>query len=181
MYTQMHTSIANEDIGARPTAQGVVLASLVLFLLTGCSPERYTPPTARPPSARVNGKTGEPQFDLGVLFCDEQSYMCWPLEELGITPEQKVQTINSSCSCVAPSLVSFMSPTGPVPGLRVDVVADETVAEHPEFKPAMLGVELTFDLSDGTSQKAVIKFLHTLQRRGSESASSADLPHRENR
>lgn len=46
-------------------------------------------------------------FDAGILFANESSYVCIPLEKLGIDIAKEIFSVKSSCQCVRPSVVRY--------------------------------------------------------------------------
>ena len=49
------------------------------------------------------------RIDLGVVFADEASYVCFPLSRFGIESAQQIVDVQSSCNCAVPSIVIFES------------------------------------------------------------------------
>ena len=103
------------------------------------------------------------RYDAGVLFANEESYLCLPLEKLGIDPAQEIVSVTSSCECVRPSVVRYLqrrSQEGVA--LRLDFVEDTQRQEH-ETSPCSLAVEIKLQFASGTEQSVTIQFLHTTQ------------------
>ena len=103
------------------------------------------------------------RYDAGVLFANEASYVCLPLEKLGIDPSQVIVSIKSSCECVRPSVVRFLqrrSQEGVA--LRLDFVED-TQGQKDETSPSSLAVEIKFQFASGSEHSVTIQFLHTTQ------------------
>lgn len=102
-------------------------------------------------------------FDAGVLFVHESSYVCLPLQKLGIDRSQAIVSIKSTCECVRPSIVRFLerrSQEGVA--LRLDFVEDIRGHAH-EIDPRSLAVEIKLQFASGTDQTVTIQFLHTMQ------------------
>ncbi len=117
------------------------------------------------PAASPLSHVGNPsnRYDAGVLFANEESYLCLPLEKLGIDPAQEILSVKSSCECVRPSVVRFLQ-RGSQEGvaLRLDFVED-TRGHAGETNPSSLAVEIKFQFASGTEQSVTIQFLHTTQ------------------
>ncbi len=64
-------------------------------------------------------------FDAGILFENEASYVCIPLEKLSIDSAQEIVSIESSCECVRPSVVRYHDrPSQEGVALRLDFIKD---------------------------------------------------------
>ena len=100
-------------------------------------------------------------FDAGVVFVNEASYLCIPLQKLGIDPSQEILSVKSSCDCVRPSVVRFLQRRSQKGfALRLDFV-EETKGQKDETSPSSLAVEIKFQFASGTEQSVTIQFLHT--------------------
>ena len=114
-----------------------------------------------PVSSLSDSRKASTVFDAGVLFANEASYLCIPLEKLRINPAQEILSVKSSCECVRPSVVRFLqrrSQEGVA--LRLDFVED-TKGQEDETSPSSLAGEIKFEFASGTEQSVTIQFLHT--------------------
>ena len=131
----------------------------------GCgSPLVLFADTTIPTASQVShARSSSNRYDAGVLFANEASYLCIPLEKLGINPAQEILSVKSSCECVRPSVVRFLqrrSQEGVA--LRLDFVED-TQGHADETSPSSLAVEIKLQFASGTEQSVSIQFLHTTQ------------------
>lgn len=103
------------------------------------------------------------RYDAGVLFANEASYLCLPLQKLGIDPAHEILSVKSSCECVRPSMVRFLQRRSQKGfALRLDFVED-TKGQKEETSPSSLAVEIKLQFASGTEQSVTIQFLHTTQ------------------
>lgn len=103
------------------------------------------------------------KFDAGVVFANEASYLCIPLEKLGIDSAQEILSIKSSCECVRPSAVRYVrqiSQDGVA--LRLDFVKDSQTQDNSD--PVSLAVSIKLQLASGIEHSVTIQFLHTTVR-----------------
>ncbi len=102
-------------------------------------------------------------FDAGIVFANEASYVCIPLEKFRINPAQEIVLIKSSCECVRPSVVRYLlQQKEEGVALRLDFV-DDTKGQV-EINPISLAVEIKFQFASGTEQSTTIQFLHTMKK-----------------
>ena len=86
------------------------------------------------------------RVDAGIVFADQASYLCFPLDRFNIASAKLVQNIESSCDCVVPSLVRYIGASGQMTdGLRIDFARESTGSSI--TSAALLGVELRLSLS----------------------------------
>ena len=86
---------------------------------------------------------------------------CSQITRLGINESSQIRSINSSCSCVAPSLISYLTPT-----LEVNraVLLHFKAEKDTGLAPAQfLGVDVCIDLVNEKKQSISLRFLRTLR------------------
>jgi len=140
----------------RSAVVGLIVAS------GGCDSLAALSVDATVPIASQSGRTAK-NFDAGVLFANEASYLCIPLERLGIGSAQEILSIKSSCECVRPSAVRYVrqiSQDGVA--LRLDFVKDSQAQDN--MDPVSLAVTIKLQLASGIEQSVTIQFLHTTVR-----------------
>ncbi len=101
-------------------------------------------------------------YDAGVVFANEASYVCIPLEKLGIDVGEDIVSIKSSCECVRPSVVRYLKRKS-VDGVAMRFDFAEESKAQVEPNPIALGVELTVQFANGGEQSVMIQFLHAPQ------------------
>ncbi|MCA9172319.1 MAG: hypothetical protein KDB23_31860, partial [Planctomycetales bacterium] len=102
---------------------------------------------------------GDCEVDAGVVFAGCPCYFCLPLSRLGLTSSDEIESINSSCECIKPSLVRYAAtPTAIVDGLRLEFVAED-LSEDPTLEPMHLAVVVTLKLIGGKSKSVTVNFL----------------------
>ncbi len=113
---------------------------------------------------RLNLRQSSPlaaRIDAGLVFVDRSGYFCLPLERVGLDSGEVVETLNSSCDCVRPSLVEYKSAGGTTArGVMLEYVA-EVGSGGSDVRPANLGVVIEIGLSAGRKQKFTFELLHT--------------------
>jgi hypothetical protein len=134
---------------------------LVVFAVAGCgrtefgaSREEWSSPQQVPPAV-----------DAGVVFIDRESYLCLPLERVGLPPDTHVTSIKASCDCVEPSLVKYVAPGGAVEkGLMLRFTAEpagDSSSDRSSQAAMSLGVLVDLQLNDGTTHRFTVNLLHT--------------------
>lgn len=68
-------------------------------------------PIAAVERTRASDPIDRYSMDAGVVFIREASYRCIPLAEFGIETADQVESVDSSCECVRPRLVSYLDDT----------------------------------------------------------------------
>jgi hypothetical protein len=134
---------------------------LVVFAVAGCG---------RPVAGTSSEAGGVVQqvpsaVDAGVVFIDRESYLCLPLERVGLSPDAHVTSIKASCDCVEPSLVKYVAPGGEVEKglmLRFTVEpAGDSSSDRGTQAAMSLGVLIDFQLNDGATHRFTVNLLHT--------------------
>jgi len=99
-------------------------------------------------------------LDVGVLFANESSYLCFPLEKLGIEVGKEIVSITSSCECVRPSVVRYLQRTGADGvAIRLDFIEDSKTRD--KVDPISLAVVITVKFASRAEQSVTMQFLHT--------------------
>jgi hypothetical protein len=123
-------------------------------------------------------------IDAGVVFADQESYLCFPLKQLGIEEYLSTSRVESSCDCVEATVVHYLDPAGSrCPALllrfRQESVTQEGESDelnggqevHGKLEsgldslavtPVNLGVDVTIDLESGRRVHSTVNFLHTV-------------------
>lgn len=131
--------------------------ALIILVMSSCSGCGLTETTASDSQIRPAG--GDCEVDAGVVFAGCPSYFCVPLSRLGLTSSDEVESINSSCECIKPSLVRYAATsTSVVDGLRLEFVAED-LSENPTPESMHLAVVVTLKLIAGKSKNVTVNFL----------------------
>ena len=136
----------------------------LIFAANGCSGPVGLSADANhiPVSSLSDSRKASTVFDAGVLFANEASYLCIPLEKLGIDPSQEIVSLKSSCECVRPSVIRyFKRQSQEGVALRLDFGDDSNGKD--ETSPTPLSVEIQFEFAVGAKQSVTIQLLHTTQ------------------
>ncbi len=147
-----------------PCFSVAIVVGLILGV-GGCdSPIGLTANVTTPTASQLSQpRSSAYHFDAGVLFANEASYLCFPIEKFGIDSTQEILTIKSSCECVRPSVVRYQrqqSEEGVA--LRFDFVEDSQAQD--KESPVSLAVTIKLQLVSGIEQSVTIQFLHTIIR-----------------
>ena len=95
--------------------------------------------------------------DAGIVFCTNPSYLCHPLTRFGLENASAIERIESSCSCVQPSLTRFRNQSGQyADAIRLDFIPEANPAE---VQASLLAVELTIHLFESQSKLATVNLL----------------------
>ena len=98
------------------------------------------------------------RIDLGLIFADEESYVCFPLEKLGIDGRKEIVEVKSSCSCVKPTIVHVLYGESEKRGaIRFDFVREPKTAN--QRNPISLGVQVEVMFANGSSNSVYLDFL----------------------
>jgi len=101
------------------------------------------------------------EIDAGVVFCDRATSFCLPLSRIGLKSSSEVESLDSSCECVKPTLVRYSDTSATVAaGLMFEFLADETAPDSTQ-QPVHLAVEVKLTLVGGKSRTVTVNFLHT--------------------
>ena len=107
-------------------------------------------------------------FDAGVVFADRENYLCIPFAQLGLADIEVPLSVDSSCECVHPSIVSYHTPQGRDARAVLLRFAKEDSQETPSTEPGTssnsavnLGVVIDMKLADGSDKQFTVNLLHT--------------------
>ena len=101
------------------------------------------------------------EIDAGVILSDRASYLCLPLSRFGLTDDEEIESIISSCECVKPSLVNYAdSATTTIDGVLFDFIPEETPLDEPPHL-MQVGVVITFVTLGGEMLTARLNLSHT--------------------
>lgn len=143
---------------------------LVTLGLAGCEVQPR-PPLVR--AAAAGETAGRPTAELralqaGIVLADRPGYACFSLSDIGLAEGAGVESMQSSCVCVKPSLVRYLaadqqSRTGVLLEFVPEPV-DQTAAlgVHPETRAALLAVRVDLQLADGRTHRFTVNLLHTM-------------------
>jgi len=86
------------------------------------------------------------EIDAGVIFGDRSSYLCIPLSRFGIASSGEIESLDSSCECVKPTLVHYSDTAATVAdGLLLEFVAEDHASDStPQPMHLAVDVRLTF-------------------------------------
>ncbi len=101
-------------------------------------------------------------IDAGIIFANEANYLCIPLSRFGVADSEEVLSVETSCDCTQPSIVSVNEAAErKSKGLRFDFVSEKNLVH---LKPSQLAVSVTIRLKDRKAL-ASVRFLRTVQNR----------------
>ena len=106
-------------------------------------------------------------IDAGIVFADRASYLCLPFEKVGLPTDASVVSIESSCDCVSPSLVTYAtSESSRASGILLQYGNESTFhgddpKSLPALPPANLRVVFVLTLAGGRSYEFAVNLLHT--------------------
>jgi hypothetical protein len=86
-----------------------------------------------------------PVQDAGVVFADRENYLCVPITRLAIDPHDADISAKSSCECMRPSIVRYLTQRDEVAdALRVDYMAEQPSSGAP---PSQMRIRIEVTLS----------------------------------
>jgi hypothetical protein len=121
--------------------------------------------------AVVESSVTRTEIEAGIVFADRESYLCLSFERLGLADGDVVTSVNSSCECVQPSVVSYRSPRGQNAHAVLLRFVEEDSKNSPQTElepsdfavstPVNLGVLIDVKLADGSDKQFTVNLLHT--------------------
>lgn len=97
-------------------------------------------------------------FDMGVIYSEQSSYLCIPLDRFGVDSAKSIESIESSCECVKPSLIKYSeSSSSEKEGVLFTFVPEKAVTQA-----RRLAVEVRLIVSGGDirTRTAILTFIH---------------------
>jgi hypothetical protein len=133
------------------------LIALLVVVASGCEAKK-APSYPAAKSSTVKPEINE--IDVGIIFSNESSYLCFALEDLGIAHAEEIRAVRSSCDCVEPELVKYKK-TDDIQGfaLRLSFIAEAN--PEPIQRSVQLAVKVEFEFDDNRKQELDVKVLHT--------------------
>jgi hypothetical protein len=158
MYSQTCGSFRPE----RPPANSLVTLLLstawVVATASGCS-EAFDREQSSASTTASTTAAAITEFDAGVIFGNEASYLCIPLERIGLAADE-IRQVTSSCECVRPSVVEYRDTANQTASaLRLDFVVEPEGDDEPSA--ANLAIQISFLLANGATQPFTVQLLHT--------------------
>ncbi len=131
----------------------------------GCSPLTADSTPESPARIQALGRVQAESIDAGVVFADENSYLCFPLARFGIAPADEVLSISSSCDCVVGSIATYLDTSdSAVDGLRIRFLPEPNSGNSNEdFTPVSLMVTLTLQLQGGPQKVVLVEYLRVMR------------------
>lgn len=100
-------------------------------------------------------------IDAGIVFEDRPGYICVALDRLKIDRDDQPVSVASSCGCVQPSIVKYLSVDG-TQGLAVLLEHRAKPGnEYPARRPLFIYLKVTVILQSGESSSFSVKFLRS--------------------
>lgn len=102
------------------------------------------------------------EFDAGIIFDDESTYLCISFERLGIAPSSQIVSIETSCECMQGSVVSYLAPNQEEAyAVRLDFIA-EPRSVNSSVTAALLSVQVRLDIEgDLSGREFWINLVHS--------------------
>jgi len=100
------------------------------------------------------------EIDAGVVLSGQITSYCLPLSRIGIASSREIESLDSSCECVKPTLVRYSDTRATVAdGLLLEFVAEDNASES-EPGPMPLAVDVKLMLYSNESRTFTLNFLH---------------------
>jgi len=114
-----------------------------------------------PPANSIAGKSTT--IDAGVVLHERPGYLCLPLEQVGLKADDAIVSVASSCECIEPRLVQYVSPGGlHKPAILLDYLAEPAgIASPIRPQPMNLNVVITVELVKGKTHDFTVNLMHT--------------------
>ena len=132
---------------------------LVILAILGCDSaangvSRSSHPLETEPSL--------PIFDAGVVLSDRAGYLCVPLERFGLKRPDDVFSVTSTCDCIRPQLVEYVSEENlNAWAVFLEFKREESSKDFSDSNrvPAKMGVAIGLNLSGGRSHSLTLRLL----------------------
>jgi len=100
------------------------------------------------------------EIDVGVVVSDRTTSYCLPLSGIGIASSGEIDSLDSSCECVKPTLVRYSDTSATfADGLLLEFVAEDH-ASGSALGPMHLAVDVKLILVGGKCRTVTVNFLH---------------------
>ena len=150
------------------TAQQLVydgLWCLTMLALAGCdTPAAAT--SSSPAGATTTDRSAI--IDAGVVLANRAGYLCLPLQQVGLLPDDEIISLSSSCECIEPRVVEYRNSSNAVDRAVLLEYVNETEGSHSDSAAdasdrtaANLGVINGATLADGRRHEFTVSLLHT--------------------
>ncbi len=107
-------------------------------------------------------------FDAGIVFSDRDSYLCLPVEQFGLPSDAAIESLKSSCECVQPNVVEYVTQRGTLAkAVMLNFVAESALFDDQassfdgDFRAAQLGVLIDVNLANGAAHQFTVLLLST--------------------
>ena len=103
-------------------------------------------------------------IDVGVVLANRSGYLCLPLEQLGLKTDDTPVSVATSCECIKPRLVQYVSSGGShKPAILLDYVNEPGgIASSIGSQPMNLNVVITVELGMGKTHDFTVNLMHTV-------------------
>jgi len=140
---------------------------MVFLPLAGCNQQRSI--GANELSNNADHRSRESSvIDAGVVLFDRAGYLCIPQDRVGLPHDATIVSLTSSCDCIKPRSVLFMTPNaGYARGILLEVLPNdhapdlESGSQSKVHSPMNLGVIVEAELANGQTHAISVELLHT--------------------
>ena len=138
---------------------------LTMLALAGCDPSAAAT-SSSPTGATTTGRATT--IEAGVVLANRAGYLCLPLQQVGLLPDDQILSLSSSCECIAPRMVEYRNSSNAVGRAVLLEYVTETAGAHSDSAAdasdhtvANLGVIIEATLADGRRHEFTVSLLHT--------------------
>lgn len=153
----------------RPRQRFVVILIATLLVESGCD---HVHSGQQSTSSSIVGER-QLTFNIGVVSSELEGYRCISFDELGLEDSSIIREIRTSCECVVPRVVRYLSASGqdkPAVFLRLKPDSQPSATEASvrtiDFSAANLSVLIELFLESGEKRCFNLDFIHTRIRDG---------------
>ena len=131
----------------------------------------------------VTGNSSKPfVIDLGIVLQNRVGYFCISMDKVGVSPDDEIASISSTCDCLQPSVITCLSNKG-LPyraillryGEEPDKHFLETVSSVPD-RAVNLEVNFVVETTVGASHRFAVTMLHSIPLDEAEPCPQVDIP-----
>lgn len=141
------------------------LCCLVMIALAGCNPPLTDTSSALAVSTTTIRLT---TIEAGIVLADRPGYLCLPIPQVGLLPDDQIVSLSSSCECIQPRLVAYHNSSHVTDRAVLLEFVDEAARSHDDSATdasnrtvASLGVIIEATLADGRRHEFTVSLLHS--------------------
>jgi hypothetical protein len=101
-------------------------------------------------------------FDVGVVLADRPFYVCLSLSQIGLTSDDSIVSLHSSCDCIDLKIVTYRigDDRAMASGILLEGVPHD-LGSAKTITPARLRIDVDATLADGRNHRFIVQFIES--------------------